>query len=356
MRSRCACCTPISIRRTNARSRRRSRATRARRRVLARGLARVPRVRAAWSRPLPTPRCDRSAARTSPGSRRSANEVLVMTSAGGLVPLDDAVAATGLAAPVGTGRRRAGRGRRRRGVRLPRCGVVRHGRHQHRRVPRPRRCARAGADARHRRLPDPAAGASPCTRSARVAARSRGSTAAARSSSGRRARAPGPGPACYGRGGERATVTDADLVLGRIPADARVRRARPPRCRRRPSRARRVPVSTAEGVVAVVDASMERAVRVVTVEQGIDPARPRAGRVRRRGAAPRVRCRRRARDARGDRARRARACSRPSGSCRRRVAASSCGRGRRRRSLAGLDRRAGRAGARRRRRRSVPPS
>ncbi|MEZ5206297.1 MAG: hydantoinase/oxoprolinase family protein [Acidimicrobiales bacterium] len=27
-----------------------------------------------------------------------------------------------------------------------------------------------------------------------------------------------PGPACYGRGGEEPTVTDADLVLGRIPA------------------------------------------------------------------------------------------------------------------------------------------
>src|SRR5204862_2687906 len=29
-----------------------------------------------------------------------------------------------------------------------------------------------------------------------------------------------PGPACYGRGGTEPTVTDADLVLGRIPADA----------------------------------------------------------------------------------------------------------------------------------------
>ena len=27
-----------------------------------------------------------------------------------------------------------------------------------------------------------------------------------------------PGPACYGRGGTAATVTDADVVLGRIPA------------------------------------------------------------------------------------------------------------------------------------------
>src|SRR2546423_3744800 len=29
-----------------------------------------------------------------------------------------------------------------------------------------------------------------------------------------------PGPACYGRGGTEPTVTDADLLLGRIPADA----------------------------------------------------------------------------------------------------------------------------------------
>src|SRR5207302_1321721 len=29
-----------------------------------------------------------------------------------------------------------------------------------------------------------------------------------------------PGPACYGRGGEKPTVTDADLVLGRIPDEA----------------------------------------------------------------------------------------------------------------------------------------
>ena len=56
------------------------------------------------------------------------------------------------------------------------------------------------------------------TRSARAAVRSRGSTPAARSSSARRARARCPGPACYGLGGTAPTVTDADLVLGRIPA------------------------------------------------------------------------------------------------------------------------------------------
>jgi N-methylhydantoinase A len=78
-----------------------------------------------------------------------------------------------------------------------------------------------------------------------------------------------PGPACYGRGGERPTVTDADLALGRIPPDAafpglgRLDAAAAARALDR----ERV---TADGVVAVVDAAMERAVRVVTVERGVD--------------------------------------------------------------------------------------
>ena len=79
-----------------------------------------------------------------------------------------------------------------------------------------------------------------------------------------------PGPACYGAGGRAPTVTDADLVLGRIPADT----VFPGFGRLDPGTARaaldRAGV-TAEGVIAVVDAAMERAVRVVTVEQGIDP-------------------------------------------------------------------------------------
>jgi N-methylhydantoinase A/oxoprolinase/acetone carboxylase beta subunit len=79
-----------------------------------------------------------------------------------------------------------------------------------------------------------------------------------------------PGPACYGRGGAAATVTDADLVLGRIPATTEL----PGLGRLDVAAARgaldRAGVS-AEGVVAVVDAAMARAVRVVTVEQGVDP-------------------------------------------------------------------------------------
>ena len=79
-----------------------------------------------------------------------------------------------------------------------------------------------------------------------------------------------PGPACYGRGGEAATVTDADLVLGRIPVDATfgdLGRLDPGAARSALSRAG----VTAEGVVRVVDTNMELAVRRVTVERGVDP-------------------------------------------------------------------------------------
>ena len=80
-----------------------------------------------------------------------------------------------------------------------------------------------------------------------------------------------PGPACYGRGGTEPTVTDADLVLGRIPQDATfgdlgaldVDAAQ---------RALDGAGVAADGVVKVVDAAMERAVRLVSVERGVDPA------------------------------------------------------------------------------------
>jgi N-methylhydantoinase A/oxoprolinase/acetone carboxylase beta subunit len=79
-----------------------------------------------------------------------------------------------------------------------------------------------------------------------------------------------PGPACYRRGGELPTVTDADVALGRIDAAAafpdlgRLDRAAAVRALERAS-------VSADGVVRVVDAAMERAVRAVTVERGVDP-------------------------------------------------------------------------------------
>jgi N-methylhydantoinase A/oxoprolinase/acetone carboxylase beta subunit len=79
-----------------------------------------------------------------------------------------------------------------------------------------------------------------------------------------------PGPACYGRGGTAPTVTDADLLLGRIPADAAL-----PGLGRLDRAAAEAALAQAgvdaAGVVAVVDAAMERALRTVTVERGVDP-------------------------------------------------------------------------------------
>lgn len=79
-----------------------------------------------------------------------------------------------------------------------------------------------------------------------------------------------PGPACYGRGGTAPAVTDADLVLGRIPTDASF-----PGLGRLDVSAATAALDRAgvdaDGVVTVVDAAMEQAIRAVTVERGVDP-------------------------------------------------------------------------------------
>lgn len=87
-----------------------------------------------------------------------------------------------------------------------------------------------------------------------------------------------PGPACYGRGGTQPTVTDADLVLGYLNPDyflggrmairsdlahaALAGLAEPMGL---------TPEEAAAGVYEVVNATMAAAVRVVTLERGIDP-------------------------------------------------------------------------------------
>jgi N-methylhydantoinase A len=77
-----------------------------------------------------------------------------------------------------------------------------------------------------------------------------------------------PGPACYGRGGERPTVTDANLLLGRLPdrlaGGLELDRAAAERALGSEG------LDPAE-VVAVVNAEMLRALRVVSVERGHDP-------------------------------------------------------------------------------------
>jgi N-methylhydantoinase A len=87
-----------------------------------------------------------------------------------------------------------------------------------------------------------------------------------------------PGPACYGQGGERATVTDANLLLGRLPADATLAGG----LTLDPVAAERAvaaiahelgldTLACAAGIVRVAEAEMLRALRVMSVERGIDP-------------------------------------------------------------------------------------
>ena len=79
-----------------------------------------------------------------------------------------------------------------------------------------------------------------------------------------------PGPACYGRAGDEPTVTDADLVLGHIAQGSPLPGIGILDVEAAQAALDRAGVSAA-GVVAVVDAAMAQAVRKVTVERGVDP-------------------------------------------------------------------------------------
>lgn len=87
-----------------------------------------------------------------------------------------------------------------------------------------------------------------------------------------------PGPACYGRGGERPTITDANLLLGyldaRAPLAGGVQLDRQAAERVLGALAGQLDLSTedtAAGIARVAATEMAQAARVVTVERGIDP-------------------------------------------------------------------------------------
>jgi len=89
-----------------------------------------------------------------------------------------------------------------------------------------------------------------------------------------------PGPACYGRGGEEPTVTDANLVLGHLDPDAPLAgdvRLDPEAARGAVARLADTlgldVVGCAEGIRRVACSEMAGALRVVTVNRGIDPRR-----------------------------------------------------------------------------------
>jgi N-methylhydantoinase A len=89
-----------------------------------------------------------------------------------------------------------------------------------------------------------------------------------------------PGPACYGRGGTEPTVTDANLLLGNLAADSTLAGGVPLDVEAARAAVGALAgglglgeVETAEGIVRVADQEMVRALRVVTVERGVDPRR-----------------------------------------------------------------------------------
>jgi N-methylhydantoinase A len=87
-----------------------------------------------------------------------------------------------------------------------------------------------------------------------------------------------PGPACYGAGGEHATVTDANVALGYLDADSTLpggmRLDVQAADRALAHLGRQLDMDSAEaaiGIVRIADQEMLGALRVVTVERGVDP-------------------------------------------------------------------------------------
>jgi N-methylhydantoinase A len=89
-----------------------------------------------------------------------------------------------------------------------------------------------------------------------------------------------PGPACYGLGGEEPTITDAHIVAGHLQPDyflggrmaLDVERARDSIQRKIAGPLALTPEEAASGILEVANAHMLRALKLVTVQRGFDPA------------------------------------------------------------------------------------
>ena len=88
-----------------------------------------------------------------------------------------------------------------------------------------------------------------------------------------------PGPACYGRGGDRATITDANLVLGRLPGSVRlggtlaldIEKARQSLATLVQPLGLDSIEEVATGIVRVANENMAQALQMISVQRGIDP-------------------------------------------------------------------------------------
>ena len=81
-----------------------------------------------------------------------------------------------------------------------------------------------------------------------------------------------PGPVCYGRGGKEPTITDANLVLGRLP-DALLGGSMPLNKAVALEALKRLgdPYEVADQAIKMINLVMARGIRLVTVERGLDP-------------------------------------------------------------------------------------
>ena len=87
-----------------------------------------------------------------------------------------------------------------------------------------------------------------------------------------------PGPACYGKGGTEATVTDANLVLGRLVPEITLAGGLRLKLQlalnviqKLADKAELTVVQVAEGIVSVANEHMAKAIRLISVNRGHDP-------------------------------------------------------------------------------------
>ena len=87
-----------------------------------------------------------------------------------------------------------------------------------------------------------------------------------------------PGPACYGLGSDKATVTDANVVLGRLPAGLKLPGGIQLNLNHAQSAVQKLAtelgltlLETAQGIIELAEQHMVRALQVISIERGFDP-------------------------------------------------------------------------------------
>ena len=87
-----------------------------------------------------------------------------------------------------------------------------------------------------------------------------------------------PGPACYGKGGQEPTVTDANLYLGRLGKESKLGgwmdldlNASESVLKSLSEKLNISSIELAEGILSIINAKMADAIRTITVKEGIDP-------------------------------------------------------------------------------------